>query len=436
MHDGHNRDQPGVGKSLFRNFLYFVSIATCLFLVSGCEKSPPAKFRFNEVEWIKQERSVLSEGEHYDESFKTEIGSILTTLFGTPDDPSFPYILSEEAEDVISLANLKMAAGTVKSDKQGEPRGLYREHCAHCHGITGDGAGPTAQMLNPYPRDFRLSKFKFKSTPLGQPPTDHDLRTIMLNGIPGTAMPSFRTLPDEEIEALIHYVKYLTIRGQMERALIFEVELDRPPLIDMSLLDHTQEGEEPNEDDLEEFRDQVYGVIGDPFQEDIIPKWLNPDRKVSTVPPAPAMFQLSHQSHQQFVDEGRKLFFSKGNCMQCHGETGVGDGQLGIDAWTNDWIKSADILDPTSYEDFIAAGALPPRQIRPRNLHLPVYRGGNHPDDIYLRVANGIEGTPMPSSSVLSSDETWKIVAYVLSLPYEDSKSRDQKPVNEKGITR
>ena len=29
---------------------------------------------------------------------------------------------------------------------------LYREHCAHCHGISGDGVGPTAVFLNPYPR--------------------------------------------------------------------------------------------------------------------------------------------------------------------------------------------------------------------------------------------------------------------------------------------
>ena len=43
-----------------------------------------------------------------------------------------------------------------------QQRGLYRQHCVHCHGITGDGAGPTAQFLMPYPRDFRTGEFKFK----------------------------------------------------------------------------------------------------------------------------------------------------------------------------------------------------------------------------------------------------------------------------------
>jgi mono/diheme cytochrome c family protein len=73
----------------------------------------------------------------------------------------------------------------------GNVRGLYREHCAHCHGITGDGAGPTAGFLNPYPRDYRKGWFKFKSTPLDVRPTHDDLKKIVLDGIPGTAMPSF-----------------------------------------------------------------------------------------------------------------------------------------------------------------------------------------------------------------------------------------------------
>ena len=151
------------------------------------------------MELLKQERLFLDEDEHFDDSYQTQIGTILTSLFGTPDDPRFPTLLGEEdpVHEILDIENLKLAAGPVNSDKDGTPSGLYREHCAHCHGISGDGAGPTAAFLNPYPRDFRLAKFKFKSTPLRQPPTDHDLETILRNGIPGTAMPSFRTLPDE-----------------------------------------------------------------------------------------------------------------------------------------------------------------------------------------------------------------------------------------------
>ncbi len=48
-----------------------------------------------------------------------------------------------------------------------------------------------------------------------------------------------------------------------------------------------------------------------------------------------------------------------------------------------------------------------------------VYRGGDRYADLYRRIANGIEGTGMPDSSVLGDDEIWALVAYVLNLPYE-----------------
>ena len=427
---------------MYSKTLKFALLFACLFAVAGCEKSPPPNFRFNSVELLKQERLHLSGDDRFDEGYKQEIGSILTTLFGTPDEPKFPYFLGEDdpAHDIISLDNLKFAAGAVKSGKEGEHQGLYREHCAHCHGVTGDGAGPTASVLNPYPRDFRLSKFKFKSTPLRQPPTDDNLMTILKNGIPGTAMPSFQTLPEEELQALVEYVKYLTIRGQYERYLISEVAgLDGRSLIDLSLVAEAKEGEEPSDDDIEEFEDQMYTIIGEGLQEGIIERWLKPDRKVTKIPPAPEMFDINHASHEEFVLQGRELYFTKGNCLQCHGQTGIGDGQLSnFDDWTNDWIKSANVdpFFPDTYADFIAAGALPPRPIHPRNLHLPVYRGGSHPDDIYLRLANGIEGTPMPASAALSSDEIWKIVAFVRALPYEKSRDQVELPVNDKEISR
>ena len=42
-------------------------------------------------------------------------------------------------------------------------------------------------------------------------------------------MPSFKLLPQDEINALVDYVKYLSIRGEVERQLIFELsDLDEP----------------------------------------------------------------------------------------------------------------------------------------------------------------------------------------------------------------
>ena len=184
-------------------------LALAILTFAACGPVEPPEFQFNAVEQLKQERLFLDEGETFPPSAREEVTSILRVLFGSPDQPRFP----NPSSSVVDSERLDMAAGPVESDIDGTPHGLYREHCAHCHGISGDGAGSTAALLSPYPRDFRMGKFKFKSTPLRTPPTDQDLTRILHNGIPGSAMPSFRLLAEEEITALVDYVKYLSMRG-------------------------------------------------------------------------------------------------------------------------------------------------------------------------------------------------------------------------------
>ena len=436
-----------------------IAIVVFSVLFAGCEKSPAPSFQLNEVEILKQEKASLSDDEHFADRYDQEICDILLSLFGTPDEPKFPFLEGEEdeAHEFISFDDLKWAAGRVHSDQDGKPiSGLYREHCSHCHGITGNGAGPTAAFLNPYPRDFRLSKFKFKSTPLRRSPTDHDMELILRNGIPGTAMPSFRTLPDDEIKALISYVKYLTIRGQLERLLISELSsLDDEPLLDMSYVpdgdlvaalvkledeedDDEDEDAEPDENQ-EAFEEQLDYVLNDLLLEGPLSRWSDPESSVTEVPDVPGSIASSHPDHSALVDKGRKVFFSNGNCAQCHGSTSMGDGETkNYDDWTKDWSSSAgvDPTDKATYRDFTAAGALKPRAVRPRNLRIPVYRGGGRPQDLYLRIKNGIEGTPMPSGTTLNDEEIWALVAYVKWLPYEKAGQQPPKMVNDKAIAR
>ena len=429
-------------------------------LVTGCGEPAPASFKFNAVELLKQEKLFLGEDESFDPRYKQEIGTILTAIFGTPDQPRLPSILAEDdpAEEIMSAQNLARAAGPVSKELQSSEvraAGLYREHCAHCHGITGDGAGPTAAFLNPYPRDFRLGKFKFKSTPLRSVPTDEDMQKVLVNGVQGSSMPSFRTLPQEDLAALVDYVKYLTIRGQYERFLLAELSnLDKgEPLIDFAEVqkavakakakakdDDAEEEDDEDEDEAqEELLDTMFALVGEALVEDVVSRWVDSDDNVSAVPPAPAAIALTHPDHSQLVQQGRELFYQQGNCAQCHGDSAVGNGQIeNYDDWTNEWIKTAgvDPLDPTTYADFIRAGALPPRPVRPRNLTENIYRGGDHPDDIYLRIVNGIEGTPMPAAATLAPEQIWALVAYVKALPYEGAHGTmmRHKPVNEKAI--
>jgi mono/diheme cytochrome c family protein len=233
---------------------------------------------------------------------------------------------------------LAMAAGPVQSDEIGRPQGLYREHCAHCHGITGDGAGPTSLFLDPYPRDFRMGAFKFKSTPIGRKPTYDDLHQIMIEGIPGTAMPSFRLLPEDELEALIQYVIYLSMRGEVERALIFESVNELDP--DERLLDVELQREDPDT-----FRMQADFIRA--IAADVINSWLDADNHVVPVPPRPTGMDL-----EESIIRGRELYYGTvANCFTCHGDGALGDGQTDdYDDWTKDWTTAIGI-DPQDREE-------------------------------------------------------------------------------------
>src|SRR5262249_10505459 len=100
------------------------------------------------------------------------------------------------------------------------------QQCMHCHGVSGDGDGPTATFLWPPPRDYRPGIFKFTSTSgssNGSKPTRDDLRRTLRMGIPNTSMPSFTSLlSDNEIEQVIDYVMFLSMRGETELNLISE----------------------------------------------------------------------------------------------------------------------------------------------------------------------------------------------------------------------
>ena len=122
--------------SLIRS-LGILLLAISLF---GCGEAPPARFHLNMVRM--EEAGVTSKQQQ-------EIADILTALFGTPDTPHAP------SEAGLDLQLLTLAAGPVQQDMPQGGTGLFRRHCAHCHGVTGDGAGPTAAFLNPYPRDYR-----------------------------------------------------------------------------------------------------------------------------------------------------------------------------------------------------------------------------------------------------------------------------------------
>lgn len=331
-----------------------------------------------------------------------DIEQVVTRFFGTPDAPVLPEVDGVDWNSLAELPLLQLAAGPVNRASGQTTQGLYRYHCATCHGISGDGQGPTAAGLNPYPRDYRRGLFKFKRTAATLPPTDEDLRTIIARGIPGTRMPSFSQLSDRERTALVQYVRYLSIRGLFERALITEVMLELDP--EERLLSQELKQISPTL-----YADQEAWI--DEILQKVVAPWIAERNTVVSVPPAPADF-----GSRQSISRGREMFFTTlTNCGKCHGDTAMGDGQT--DDY-DEWTKELEPTVPDALADYLALGALPPRKVQPRILRDGIYRGGPQPEDLFLRIKHGITGTTMPAvAAQLSDDDIWHLVDFVRYLP-------------------
>jgi mono/diheme cytochrome c family protein len=88
---------------------------------------------------------------------------------------------------------------------------LYDAQCAACHGATGRGDGEAAYLLYPKPRDFTTASYRLVST-WERVPTDEDLYLTISRGMPGSAMPSWAHLGEDERWGLVHYIKSLAAK--------------------------------------------------------------------------------------------------------------------------------------------------------------------------------------------------------------------------------
>ncbi len=395
----------------------------CLLLASPLGCSNNVAFRADELELT--DRRIVAE-------HRQQVDRMLGDLFGTPAAPRLPSELAGWLDEHLLTA----AAGPVESHTEGVTTGLYRRHCARCHGVTGDGLGPTALYQFPYPRDFRRGVFKWKSTPRGAPPTDADLHALLKRGVPGTAMPSFRMLQQEEREALVEYVKYLSIRGQTERLLIDYVaeELDFDPAAGMA-----ESGSQLSAASAED-----RAMVGSWLLERRR-SWEEAESRVIVVLPATG----SHR--QNLIDAGRALFHDtkQANCVKCHGANGAGD--VAVTDW-DDWNKRRkEFVDATALLDAslvrrrdqivrlpassksqarqrlrddeielrqrrrVSAAFLPPRIAKARKLSGGVLRGGDQ--QLATIIREGIAGTPMPGLGDSASEaDIVALAAYVRSL--------------------
>lgn len=114
--------------------------------------------------------------------------------------------------------------------------------------------------------------------------------------------------------------------------------------------------------------------------------------------PAPVVVPPEPAATVQNLVLGREVY-QRMQCALCHGETGAGDG------------PQVPTLKDTA--------GLP---VRPRDFNTGLFRGGHTGRDLYLRIHNGMPGTPMIpyGEEVLKPEERWALVHYVQSLRRTD----------------
>ncbi len=399
-------------------------------LMVGCRESAP-EFDHDRVRAMSLEisRDVPTHAAMED------VAAAVDELFGTPQTPKWPqqWMVDEDERNLVSLERLTVAAGEVSSDQDDVHTGLYQKHCVICHGISGSGAGAASRFQVPYPRDFRAGIFKWKSTARSEKPTREDLNRMLVTGIPGTPMPSFRNLPSNDREALVDYVIYLSVRGEVERRLLaYAVDMldydEGPPPDDLRVQVRLRERDSRAESDvpesielsqLSEGERAIAEVINN-----VVERWVSAEP--SSVPPQPS---LEGESLVESVAHGRELFNGPiAGCAGCHGKDGVGGlPSLDYDDWTKEFTTRIGITpeDAAAVKPFRKAGALPPRKIEPRTLADGLFRGGDDPETLYRRIHHGIAGTPMPGIEIVdenqgttgvSSRDVWDLVNFLEEL--------------------
>jgi mono/diheme cytochrome c family protein len=113
---------------------------------------------------------------------------------------------------ILLASHLASDAFAQEDEAHAQGRIVYEQYCALCHGVRGDGQGPIASLFQTKPRNFIKGEYKIKSTPSGSPPLDADLLRSVKLGLPGTAMTSHAYLSDEEIRAVVSYIKTFSSR--------------------------------------------------------------------------------------------------------------------------------------------------------------------------------------------------------------------------------
>jgi mono/diheme cytochrome c family protein len=301
----------------------------------------------------------------------------LEKMFGTPRQPRVDlagFKPPDEDDEKDAPPAVAAAVKVLELDPSILGRGarLYRINCLHCHGLGGDGRGPTAPWVNPHPRDFRLGLFKFITTSYtsnDQKPRRQDIIRTITQGLDGSAMPAFNVLPESDIEAMASYVIHLSLRGDVEGGTLYDLfkeEIER------------KEGEAS--------KTKIEGLMATRLYYSTI-AWTKSKDELAPVP-APA--NLSELEMAASVRRGQQ-FFLKNGCIGCHIDYGR-KSNFRFDKWAT--------------------------LAKPNDLTANIYRGGRRPFDFYCRAKLGIGSCGMPGVAENLDSGLWDLVNFLQALPY------------------
>jgi len=131
---------------------------------------------------------------------------------------------------VLAAAAVVVLAQAPAPSPASGAQALYETNCSSCHGKTGHGDGPAADMLDPAPRDFTKGIYKFRTTASGSLPAGDDLIHTITNGLPGTSMLGWRgRLTDDQIGQIAVYLKTLSPRFASEQPTPVALSKPVPP---------------------------------------------------------------------------------------------------------------------------------------------------------------------------------------------------------------
>jgi cytochrome c oxidase cbb3-type subunit I/II len=258
---------------------------------------------------------------------------------------------------VLALASWTQVAATPASDADDQRRELGREvfrlYCAECHGATGDGYGLRQDISYARPRSFQSARFKLATTENGVP-SDRDLIRTIARGMPGSGMPNWSHLSDDELAAVAEHVRAIGVEA-MSAALARDVEGGRFS------------------------REQADRMLA-----------------VRTVPGPPVEVPPEPPASEAGLRRGRELYLEA--CAACHGERGA----------TPFGLVMADFdgnrLPPTSLRHGVFKGGAEGDQLYVRlsngmdGTAMPGYRGVYGPEDLW-HLVHYVQSLSLPGGS-------------------------------------